>query len=261
MSPPVSGIRTSYSRLSTWLRCPRKYRYRYLDEAPEERTPCALVFGTAIHEGCEALLKSLPGGNPASLDEILGVFTRAMTDSAQLAQEHGIPIDWGDGSLEQMLEKGEQMLAVFHERVDRRLNVVATELAFEVELAPGRHVQGVIDLVLSEGKGRFRVVDLKTAASTYGPDRLELDLQPTVYIAAAEKVFNAPGSVDFEFWLLTKTRQPDLKILPVVRNARDHAELLESIDEVEQACLRGVFPRLRSYACFGCEYEQRCSLA
>jgi len=261
--PPktASGLRTSYSKLNCWLSCPRKFKYRYRDEMPDERTAVALVFGTAIHEGCEAFLKSLPSGNPVGLDEVLGVFNRALSDSAKLADEQGAPMDWGEGSLKQVSEKGEQMLAVFLDDVDRSIKVAATELAFEVELSAGHVVTGVIDLVLDEGNGRYRVVDLKTAASTYGPDRIEFDLQPTVYIGAAEKIFNAPGRIDFEYWLLTKTKTPALKILPVVRNARDHAELLETIDEVEEACLRGVFPRQRGFMCFGCEYADHCAKA
>jgi len=257
----ASGIRTSYSKLSCWLNCPRKFKYRYRDESPEERTAVALLFGSAIHEAAEAFLKSLPCGNPISFDEVLGVFNRALSDTTKLAEEQGAPVDWGETSLKQVSEKGEQMLAVFLDQVDRKIKVVATELTFEVELTPGQVVAGVIDVVLDEGNGRYRVVDLKTAAASYGPDRLEFDLQPTTYIAAAEKIFNAPGKIDFEYWLLTKTKTPALKILPVVRNARDHAELLETMDEVEEAVIRGVFPRQRGFMCFGCEYADRCAKA
>ena len=257
----LSGIHTSYSRLSTWLRCPRKSKYRYIEQCDDERTSPALVLGTAIHESCEVFFRSLRGSNPAGLDEMLGVFTRAMTDSAALAEEQGRPMDWGDSSLKDLLLKGEQMLAVFHQQVERKIKVIGTDLEFEVELAPGRFVTGVIDLVLDEGNNRYRVVDLKTAASTYGEDRLDHDLQPTVYIVAAERILAAPGGIDFEYWILTKTKQPALKILPVVRNSRDRAELIQSIDEVAEACLHGVYPRIRGHHCYGCEYADRCAQA
>jgi CRISPR/Cas system-associated exonuclease Cas4 (RecB family) len=115
-----------------------------------------------------------------------------------------------------------------------------------------------MDLVIDEGEGRYRVVDIKTAAATYGPDRLEFDHQPTVYIAATEHLFNAKGKVSFEYWLLLKTKKPQFKILPVVRNADDRHELIQTIQEVHQATNANVHPRIRSNICTTCEYRRAC---
>ena len=253
------GTQTSYSKLSTWLRCPRKYRLRYVDDAPEERSSVALVFGTAIHEACEVFFAGLKAGQPPMSEEVHGAFHRAFTDSVKLAEDMHVPMDWGNTSHGEMIEKGEAMLAVFLDEVDRGIRVVGTEVAFELEIAPGRIVNGVIDLVLDDGNGRFRVVDLKTAASTYGPDRIDYDQQPTVYIAAAEHLYGALGRVNFEYWLLLKTKKPQFKIIPVVRDANDRAELIQTIDDVETARLHGVYPRIRGFMCTGCEYRDRCS--
>ena len=252
------GTRTSYSKLSTWLRCPRKYRLRYIDDAPEERTAVALVFGTAIHEACELFFEGIKAGAPPSSDEVHGAFHRAFTDSVKLAEDMHVPMDWGKTNQADMIEKGEAMMAVFLDEVDRGVRVVGTEVPFEFEIAPGRVVNGVIDLVLDDGNGRYRVVDIKTAASTYGPDRIDYDQQPTVYIAAAEHLYGAHGNVDFEYWLLLKTKKPQLKIMPVVRDANDRAELIQTIDEVETARAHGVYPRIRGFMCTGCEYRQLC---
>ncbi|MCC6574983.1 MAG: PD-(D/E)XK nuclease family protein [Planctomycetes bacterium] len=255
----LPGTRTSYSRLSTWLRCPKKFKFRYVDAVDEERSSAAMLLGQAIHESCEAFFRSLPGGNPISLDEMLGVCSRALTDSAALAEEQGRAVDWGEGSLKDLLAKAETMLAVFHQQVDRSIHVIGTEVDFEAALAAGVIVQGVIDLILHDGNGHFRVVDLKTAASSFTEDRILHDLQPTVYIYAAETFLRAPGAVDFEYWVLTKTKTPALRIVPAVRDARDRAELVQTITEVEEACVRGVFPRIRGHNCLGCEYADRCN--
>ena len=39
----------SYSAFSTYLQCPMKYKFRYVDKAPVERTCSALPFGRAFH--------------------------------------------------------------------------------------------------------------------------------------------------------------------------------------------------------------------
>jgi CRISPR/Cas system-associated exonuclease Cas4 (RecB family) len=250
--------RTSYSKLSAWLRCPRKFRYRYVEDAPDETTPLSLIFGTAIHEACEVFLIALRDGQPPLSEEVHGAFHRAFTDSVKLATDMKVPVDWGSSSQDAMLEKGEAMIATFLAEVDRAIRVVATEAPFRFEIAPGRVIDGVIDLIIDDGNGRLRVVDIKTAAASYGPDRIEHDVQPTIYIAATEHLYAAPGKVDFEYWLLLKTKKPQFKILPVVRDAADRAELIETIDEVENARVQGVFPRIRSFTCQGCEFRKRC---
>ena len=255
------AIRTSYSKLSTWLHCPRKFRLRYNDEAPEEVTPVNLIFGTAIHEACEAFFRALKEGKPPVADEIHAVFHRAFTDSAKFAEEMRVPVDWGKSTQAAMIEKGEGMIAEFLANVDRDIRVVATELEFQIEIAPGRLLDGVIDLVLDDGNDRYRVVDIKTAASSYSPDRIEHDLQPTVYIAAAEQLLAAPGRVNFEYWVLLKTKAPQFKILPVYRDKQDREELIETIDEIENARSHGVYPRIRGFMCAGCEYAKCCGKA
>ena len=39
----------SYSALQCYLTCPMKYKFRYVDNAPVERTCSALPFGRAFH--------------------------------------------------------------------------------------------------------------------------------------------------------------------------------------------------------------------
>lgn len=252
------ATRTSYSRLSTWLNCPRKYRLRYVDDAAEEVTPVSLIFGTAVHEACETFFNALKAGKAPVDDEVFGAFQRALSDSVKLAEEMNVPVEWGKTSHVEMLAKGEAMIATFLAEVDRTIRVVATEFEFQFEIAPGRLVDGVIDLILDEGNDRYRVVDVKTAASTYSLDRIENDLQPTLYIAAAEHLLAAPGRVDFEYWVLLKTKQPQFKILPAVRDANDRTELIETIDDIETARSHGVYPRIRSFMCNGCEYATHC---
>ena len=253
----VAATTISYSRVSTWLRCPRRYRFRYVDQAEEERTSAALILGSAIHEAVEVFFNGLKSGNPPVEDEVFAAFDLAFTDSANLAEELGAPVDWGKSSFDEQADKGTEMLRVFLADVDRDIEVIGVEQSFEFELAPGLNVAGVIDLILRDSD-RIRVVDVKTSASSYGQDKLLYDLQPTVYMLAAERMFNAPAKVDFEYWVLTKSKQPALKIHPVVRAEADRLELVEAFQEVRAADASGVFPRIRGWQCATCEHRDRC---
>ncbi len=248
----------SFSRLSCWLNCPRKYQYEYIEEVPAEATPASLLLGSAIHEAVEGFMDSLKQAAPLTGEEVSGIFHRAVNDSVALAEEQSTPVEYSSGGVAELLAKGDAMLAEFLAKVDRSVKVVGTEVAFEFELEPGRRFRGFIDLVLRQADGRLMVVDLKTSSTTYGQDRIEFDLQPTLYIAAAEWVFDAQGRVDFEYWLLTKTKSPQFKIIPVHRVAHDRVELVETARDIEAAIAAGIFPRQRGYGCFSCQFRKRC---
>ncbi len=44
----------SYTQISQYLRCPRSYRYRYLDGWREKETRAAMVFGRCFEKALSA---------------------------------------------------------------------------------------------------------------------------------------------------------------------------------------------------------------
>ena len=48
----------SYTQISQYLRCPRSYRYRYLDGWREKDTRAAMVFGRCFEKALECLLRA-----------------------------------------------------------------------------------------------------------------------------------------------------------------------------------------------------------
>ncbi len=54
----------SYSSLSTWLMCPRSWKYRYVDKV-ETPTNHAALFGTVTHKTVEAVDQGQHGGRKA----------------------------------------------------------------------------------------------------------------------------------------------------------------------------------------------------
>ncbi|MBK8205288.1 MAG: PD-(D/E)XK nuclease family protein [Planctomycetes bacterium] len=251
-----TATRTSFSRLSSWLRCPRLHRYRYIDLATEERVSGSMLLGIAFHEAAELHFRGIQRGEQFVSAEVYAAFDRALTDSAKYNEEVGCPVDYGKASLDELIGKGHEMLAVFLAESPRDIEVLDIERSFEIEIEPGRVVEGVLDLVLRQGN-RVLVVDLKTSAQAFGQDRLDFDSQATTYIVAARQLYRC--AVDFEFWLVTRTKSPRFIRYPVVRDAADEAELIEAIREVEAATALGVFPRRRDWQCMGCEYRDRCN--
>ena len=48
----------SYTQISQYLRCPRSYRYRYLDGWREKDTRAAMVFGRCFENALRRLLRT-----------------------------------------------------------------------------------------------------------------------------------------------------------------------------------------------------------
>ena len=50
MNPNHEKPHLSYSAISTYLTCPLKYKFHYIDQLPPAFTSSSLAFGSSIHE-------------------------------------------------------------------------------------------------------------------------------------------------------------------------------------------------------------------
>lgn len=259
------NIVSSYSRLSCYQRCPRKFRYEYLDQQPEERTNAAMVLGVAFHAAAESYFREMMGNPNAgmSIEELTGEFDRSWSEQVQLCREFGVDLDCGKESEDALIQDGHALLGLLPGCIPAGHHIVAVEDSFSLDLAPGYSVQGVIDLILEGPDGEILVVDLKTSAATMAADRIQYDAQPTLYLYAANQRYSGTSAstrpVNFEFWIFKRTRIPKLERIPVPRNSRDFRELSANLMDVEYAVGQGVFPRIRSFMCTSCGYRDACS--
>ena len=73
--PPVVRDYLSYSAIRSYVQCPLRYKFRYVDQLPEERTTVNLVFGNAIHGALELHFRRLlEGSAPPTLAELLQAY-------------------------------------------------------------------------------------------------------------------------------------------------------------------------------------------
>lgn len=47
----------SFTQLDTYLRCPLRYRFAYVDRLPPEFVPASLAFGSGIHGAIGSFLR------------------------------------------------------------------------------------------------------------------------------------------------------------------------------------------------------------
>ncbi len=86
----------SYTQLSHYLACPRRYRYRYVDGWQEKETRAGMLFGRAFEQALAAyFLRQDPG-------EVL---------FQHWSQYQNVPLDYSHGNTwDRMLQQGIKLL-------------------------------------------------------------------------------------------------------------------------------------------------------
>src|SRR5580658_1425188 len=147
----------SVSQLKTYLQCPRKYRYFYVDRVEPEFRPIALAFGTAWHETIGVHLLPPLKDQFLSRQELQATFRDSLTEQVN---QDGPPVLFEDEEdLGKTIDLGLRMLEAFVLRVPRPERVLGVEEPFVLELAhpatseiaPVPLMGGIDAIVVEEG--------------------------------------------------------------------------------------------------------------
>ena len=254
----------SYSQISTYMMCPLKYRFSYIEELKPEFTPVALPFGGAIHESLAYFYRTLMNSREKpTIDEIIDIFRndwklRLMCEDVKF--ENGD----SDKSCEEL---GMKMLSAFYENVTPG-EVICVEQEFcirKVDENDGKLLAlplvGTIDLIERDAEGKVCVVDHKTAAKKYPSSKADTDLQLSIYSCAlsrsslvnGDKIFNA------RFDVLTKNaKNPEFISYPTKRIHDDQRKALKIVREVICAIDAGIFYPNYGWMCGSCQHQAVC---
>ncbi len=263
MSMTLADLRAvphvSVSQLKTFLQCPRKYRYQYIDRLEPAFRPIALAFGTAWHAAIGHHLVHSTGEQVVPREQLHATFRDAL--DAEVTRDGPPVLFEDDEDFGQTVDLGVRMLEVFANKVPVPERVLGVEVPFVLELAhpvtgevSPLPLIGALDAVVAEGPATS-VWELKTGKKKWSADQMEYDPQPTAYaIAARELGFDA----DVALVVTTKTRTPDVQVERLIRRAADEREFAETVLGVLHAIESGADFRLRSWACRSCAHAAAC---
>jgi CRISPR/Cas system-associated exonuclease Cas4 (RecB family) len=250
----------SASAIGTWIRCPRQYRFKYVDRRQPESKASALAFGSAIHHSLAVYYGKLRDIDPEPTAEELAAVFR---DEWEKQLDTDLPVLFGDKEDEASLtDLGVRMLAVFLEKAQLPAEVVEIELPFSIELTDPEtgeelpRLVGVLDAVVKDRDGKFRVLEHKTAAKRWAPDKLASDLQLTAYSMVAPQL--GLGEAQVTVQLLLKQKTPDFEVLHAVRTDADRRDFLDTAVGVLRAVRAEVFHPIRDWQCRGCAFASAC---
>ena len=253
----------SYSALKTWLVCPLKHKYAYIDQLPPAYTPEALAFGGAFHQAAAYIHRHLDEDD-LTLDAVTAEFRNAWTARAEAGPE----VRFSNGHDEDYcISLAERMLRAYLETLDPDQGFLAVEeemTAMLVDHDTGEvlpvPVTGVPDGIIRRDGGAPVILEIKTTGRRPSGDRIPEDhrLQAAVYGYITREAGVAAGDKQLvEIRYVTKTREPEVVTRVLDISGSDYSRVFAYCREMLRAVEAGLAWPTPSHLC-PCPYADYC---
>lgn len=236
----------SHTQISQYLRCPRAYRFRYLDGWREKDTRAAMIFGRCF-------------------EAALGAYFRGEDCTAALFKEWGVFRDTallyrkGD-SWDRMAHQGVHLLEKFAQ--DDRIRVPRPEEHLQLKinrtLAGGNDFVSYIDAI-GELDGEKCLIDWKTTTSRYteSPDGL-LSLDPQLICYSWMS-----GISEVAFVVFVRKHLPEIQYLKATISDEQRKDFGRMVEATVGQLEAGQFPshsgiRFPQNGCVSCSHLGLC---
>lgn len=236
----------SYSQISQYLRCPRSYRYRYLDGWREKDTRAALVFGRCFEKSLHAYFDR--EDCTAVLFKEWGAFRDA-------------PFDYRKGdSWDRLAHQGVHLLEKFAR--DDRIRILRPKANLQMRmmrrLPSGQQFLAYIDAI-GYLDGARCLIDWKTTTSRYAEEPeglLALDPQLICYSWIS-------GISDVAFVVFVRKQQPEIQYLKTTISEEQRREFGRLVESTIGQLEAGQFPshsgiRFPQNGCVSCPHLGLC---
>jgi PD-(D/E)XK nuclease superfamily len=210
----------SYTQISQYLRCPRSYRYRYLDGWREKDTRAAMVFGRSFEKALAAYFEQQ--------DPTEALFK-------EWAAFRDTPFEYRKGeSWDRLLHQGVHLLEKFVREDRVRISQPKENLQLKITrtLDRGNDFISYIDAI-GELDGQPCLIDWKTTAARYSQEPeglLSLDPQLICYSWIS-------GIPDVAFVVFVRKQLPEIQYLKATISDEQRREfgrlVATTIDQVE----------------------------
>lgn len=258
------GIQTVWnaSAITDWLKCPRYYQYRWLDQWEEQTQSPHLVFGSIFAEALLVYYKSLAAD--AEREDAIRASVRFAWDKSR---------GWDSThNLKNRFTLLRTLVWYFEEYKDdlpvhSDINGPAVERVFRIEIDNGNALVGTLDRVVVYSDALW-IMDQKTTGSALGPHYFrewDLSSQMFNYTFAGQMLFGEAIS-----GVIIDAAQIGAGFTRFARNptyrtrsqlAEWYDETLLHIEDAQRATREQHFPRrLTSCSMYGgCAFAQICS--
>ncbi len=236
----------SYTQISHYLACPRRYRYRYLDGWQEKETRAGLLFGRTFESALGAYFQR------QDATEVL---------FREWSQYQNTLLDYTHGDTwDRMLQQGIKLLELFcqQDRVEIRYPKRNLQIKISKPLSSTSQFVAYVD-AFGYVDGTRCVIDWKTTAARY-PDQpeglLALDPQLACYSWLT-------GEPEVAFVVFVRKRLPEIQYLRSTISEDQRREFGELVDDAISQIEAAQFPlrpgiRFPQNGCTSCSYLGLC---
>lgn len=248
----------SATKLDTYLTCPLKYKFKYIDLIEPEEVSAALAFGSAIHGTIGYYYKRLMAGECMSAEDAEKAFKE------DFEARFTVPIKLNGFTPEQLQEQGITLVRAYLDSITEPVAPAAVEQELKaplINLATGDKLEGVIiHGILDRIEEPDRPIELKTSSQSYSQFRTDISLQFTIYSyllayhAHIEEIYGA-------FEVIVKTKTPKIQRLFTRRDISHFDRLYRTFEHVIHNIESGIFyPNPSHMFCPGCDYLSDCAI-
>jgi putative RecB family exonuclease len=233
-------MRLSYSSISTYETCPRKFRFQYEDRVPGRPSP-ALSFGDSLHRALHRF-HDRPVPVAPSLPELLDTLEDVWVSEGY------------SGVAEERLyrDHGREVLSRYHADNAMAYRIPAVlEHRFSVEVE-GVTLNGIIDRMDRLPGGGYEIIDYQTNRRLPPKAVVERDLQLSLYHLAAREIWGIEPERLTLYYLLPGQR------MSTSRSTDDVDALRRRVATVAERIEAGRFEPVENPLCGWCDYQHLC---
>ena len=241
----------SYSAFQTFLTCPMRYYFRYVEHAEVERTNVSIPFGRAFHAVLSDRARKGSSYTVEDAKEDFAVYFRGETEVSENISYKPSEDYWFWN------QRGCDMLDVALAEWPDDYTVKSVAEAFSVDV-PGlsKPLVGEFDLVTVDG-GDETICDWKTASMKWPNGKADRDLQATTFCYAYQKKYGT--NPVFRFDVFTKGQKPAHHQFYTLRSHDDFERFVFLAGKIEKAVNTDIFLPVESCMnCAECAYGSRC---
>ncbi|OPL12035.1 MAG: hypothetical protein AVO34_02145 [Firmicutes bacterium ML8_F2] len=244
-------MRVSYSGLETFVNCPAKYKFQYVERIKVPKLKEA-IFGTLIHE-CLKMFHEPSQTDYVSEEKLLKYFTeRWNSEIYQDKQEEAFAFHQGIKILKDY----------YLQNQSSEFNIINLETPFEAPVLDGaelHQITGRIDRIDKLEDGTFEIIDYKTSKKMPSQEDVNQNFQLAIYYLGvinrwpSLKKQNRPVKLSL-YYLRHGEKLSAFQNAEKVKETRQ--KILSIIDQIKKSSFE---PRMNSL-CDWCSYQPYCPL-
>ncbi len=234
----------SYSKISTYIKCPLRYKFIYVDNLPTQ-VRSYFSLGNSVHKVLEKFY------SPTENFKVLG---RNPYDYLfELLDAHWISEGFRTKEEEEKAKSDAKMMLTNY----YRKNIFGFTPAYEVETEfsfpfGGMEFKGRLDRVDLK-KDKFAIFDYKTSNYVDVLFREEDFMQPVIYKIAGDYKYGEGKVKEVKFYYLRKDRCIDFEI-----DSALVVKIKKRISDITENIFKGTFPYKVNGNCASCEFKNLC---